>query len=335
MLSPGLSRSDGASSSIRIIRVALLSLFVLLSTAVSVRSETVSPSVHWGAISYPDRDNTLTAGLVLNRFTEFDGERKRYNSTIKETMGFNMIALSWTEHWKRFEGWSTNMTFGIGPTSDQPTRFLQNDVIHKIRGFAPVPVDASRQQTDFMVDGSVTRWANVMGTQRTGFLGIGVSTGSLYQEPWARIGVRRFSLAESIGNLSGSPPSGWLKAFDYVRFSAMGRYGRPYGGAAFQGFSAVAPQTYLGQTSVSVGNYDKENKPIWEVEIALTVDSGLFVDFKGNSQEERFGSIAFRFPYVTFETWNDLINSKDRGPTFGASLTLDLLQIRDRFYGGS
>jgi hypothetical protein len=59
------------------------------------------------------------------------------------------------------------------------------------------------------------------------------------------------------------------------------------------------------------------------------------VDFKGNSQEERFGSIAFRFPYVTFETWNDLINSKDRGPTFGASLTLDLLQIRDRFYGGS
>ncbi len=113
----------------------------------------------------------------------------------------------------------------------------------------------------------------------------------------------------------------------------MGRYSRPYGGAAFQGFNAVAPQTYLGQASVSVGNYDKQNKPIWEVEIALTVDSGLFVDFKGNSQEERFGSLLIRVPYVTFETWNDLINSKDRGPTFGASLTLDLLQIRDRFYG--
>jgi hypothetical protein len=61
----------------------------------------------------------------------------------------------------------------------------------------------------------------------------------------------------------------------------------------------------------------------------------LFVDFKGNGQEERFGSLLIRVPYVTFETWNDLINSKDRGPTFGASLTLDLLQIHDRFYGPS
>jgi len=330
-----MSKLRSSPPPFRILRTALLSLSALLSIAVPARSETVSPSVHWGAIAYPDRDDTLTAGLVLNRFTEFDGERHRYNSTIKETMGFNMIALSWTEHWKRFEGWSTNLTFGIGPTGDQPTRFLQNDVIHKIRGFAPVPVDASRDQTDFMVDASLTRWANILGTHKTGFFGIGGSTGSLYQEPWARIGVRRFSLAESIATLSGSAPGGVFKALEYVRFSAMGRYSRPYGGAAFQGFNAVAPQTYLGQASVSVGNYDKENKPIWEVEIALTVDSGLFVDFKGNSQEERFGSLLIRVPYVTFETWNDLINSKDRGPTFGASLTLDLLQLRDRFYGPS
>lgn len=317
------------------VRVVLPALFALLGAAVSARSETISPSVHWGAIAYPDRDDTLTVGLVQNRFTEFDGERKPYNSTIKETMGFNMIALSWTEHWKRFEGWSTNVTVGGGPTSDQPSRFLQNDVIHKIRGFAPVPVGQVRRQTDFMLDGSLTRWADLFGSTRTGFIGIGGSGGSLYYEPWVRAGIRRYSAADTVRNVFGTAPSGPLKVLDHVRFSAMGRYGRPYGGAAFQGFNAVAPQTYLGQASVSVGNYDKENKPIWEVEIALTVDSGLFVDFKGNSQEERFGSIAFRLPYVTFETWNDLINSKDRGPTFGASLTLDLLQVRDRFYGPS
>jgi hypothetical protein len=28
---------------------------------------------------------------------------------------------------------------------------------------------------------------------------------------------------------------------------------------------------------------------------------------------------------VAFETWNDLINQKDYGPTFGARLTVDLL----------
>lgn len=205
-------------------------------------------------------------------------------------------------------------------------------MIHKIRGFAPVPVGETREQTDFMVDGSLTRWADLAGSQKTGFLGIGFSTGSLYHEVWARLGVRRYSLADTIQRLSGSPLSGALKLFEYVRVSAMGRYSRPYGAAAFQGFQQVAPQTYIGQGSVSVGKYDQDNKPIWEIEIALMVDSGLFVDHKGDSQEERFGSLAIRVPYVTFETWNDLINSKDRGPTYGASLTLDLLHIRDRFF---
>ena len=46
-------------------------------------------------------------------------------------------------------------------------------------------------------------------------------------------------------------------------------------------------------------------------------------------------SAAFRYSSVTFETWNDLVNQKDYGPTFGARLTVDLLHIyhawRDRF----
>ena len=38
-------------------------------------------------------------------------------------------------------------------------------------------------------------------------------------------------------------------------------------------------------------------------------------------------SAAFRYSSVTFETWNDLVNQKDYGPTFGARLTVDLLDI--------
>jgi hypothetical protein len=33
---------------------------------------------------------------------------------------------------------------------------------------------------------------------------------------------------------------------------------------------------------------------------------------------------------VTFETWNDLINQKDYGPSFGARLTVDVLYLYNR-----
>ena len=36
-------------------------------------------------------------------------------------------------------------------------------------------------------------------------------------------------------------------------------------------------------------------------------------------------SVAVRYAAVAFETWNDLINQKDYGPTFGARLTVDVL----------
>ena len=95
---------------------------------------------------------------------------------------------------------------------------------------------------------------------------------------------------------------------DYLRVSALGRYGRPFSGAAFH---QVAPQSYLAQASVGLGNYQhwKDSTP-WEIELAVTVDSGLFVDHRGDALEERFVSLALRYSAFTFETWNDLINQR-------------------------
>lgn len=70
-------------------------------------------------------------------------------------MGFNFASLSWTE---RFNHWGANLTGGAGPTRDEPTRSLQNGIVHRNFGFLPVPVGAIREATDFMIDGSLTRW---------------------------------------------------------------------------------------------------------------------------------------------------------------------------------
>lgn len=306
----------------------LLVLGIAVSCPPASRAETPAPSVHWGAIAYPDRDRTLEMGLTLNRFTEFDGAGNRYNA-IGETAGFNFASLSWTERLARFPGWNSNLTVGAGPTQDGLTRFLQNDVVHKFRGLTPVPVGAKRDGTDFMIGGSLTRWVALFGSREQAFAGLGMASGSLYHEPYVQMGLRRFSFAE-LAQASWGTGSGLETFSHFVRFSAMGRYGRLYGGSAYP---TVAPQSYLGQASISLADYrdEADSPPRWELELAITIDSCLFVDFKGDALEERFVSLVLRFPYVTFETWNDLINQKDYGPTFGARLTLDLLQIYDRW----
>ncbi|MFO0731875.1 MAG: hypothetical protein U0231_08525 [Nitrospiraceae bacterium] len=253
----------------RCLGLLILSLTgALLAVDTPVQAEPPPQSIHWGAIAFPDHDRTLTLGIpVMDRFTEFDGARRRYND-IRETMGFNFFTLSWTEPLASLPGWNLNLTAGGGPTRDGPSRFLQNDVIHKLRNFDPVPVGNKRDADDFMLSGSLTRWFGLLGTKDVFFAGIGTAGGSLYYEPYAQAGFRRLSLLDPLPLLG-----------DYLRFSAMARYGRPYSGAAFH---QAAPQSYLGQASVGLGNYRNwEDCTPWEIELAVTFDSGLFVDHRG------------------------------------------------------
>ena len=76
------------------------------------------------------------------------------------------------------------------------------------------------------------------------------------------------------------------------------------------------PQSYLGQVSLSFVDYreDEARPPRWECEVALTYDSGLFASSNGQWLTRRFGSVALRFPYGSFESWNDWPGSTDLGP---------------------
>lgn len=110
-------------------------------------------------------------------------------------MGLNFGSISWTQHWKQWEGWSSNPTLGGGPTGEQPTRYLQNEFIHNaIFGIPRVPVRKTRDAADFMIDGSITRWAGTDRFPRIFFVGAGVSGGSLYFEEFARAGIRRLPI---------------------------------------------------------------------------------------------------------------------------------------------
>jgi hypothetical protein len=275
----------------------------------TVTGETPAPSVHWGGLDFPDQTSVLLTGVTLNRFSEFNNDGERYPSTVKETIGLNFLSVSWTE---RVGSWGLNFTGGAGPTHDQPTEFLQNDFVHsQVFDISSVPVGTTREAADFMLGGSVTRWFSVLGSRENTFVGVGLTSGTLYHEPYARIGIRRMPFP--------------IPAF--LRLSAMGRYARLYNSSAF---ASISSQSYLGQVSLSLSDYRDDPVPQWEIEVGVSIDSGLFTTPGGNSLEEIFGTVALRFPYGRLEMWNDVINSKDRGPTFGGTLMIDILPlIRD------
>jgi hypothetical protein len=161
-------------------------VILLLRLADTVLAESPAPTVHRGGLAYPDQVNTLSLGYTGNRFTQFNGERDQFNR-ISETMGFNFGSLSWTQHWRSFEGLSTNLTVGAGPTGEQPTRYFQNEFVHDaVFGIPKVPVGRTRDEFDFMVDASAMYWHSVLNAPRVFFIGGGISTGSLYTEGFAR-----------------------------------------------------------------------------------------------------------------------------------------------------
>jgi len=288
-----------------------------------VWSETPAPSIHWGALSYPDQGADLSMGLTLFRFTEFNGEGERFNG-IKETIGINFITFSWTKHFSgTFKNWSTNFTLGIGPTRNQPTEWLQNDLIHDgLWGIPQVPVGDTRKETDFSLSGSLTRWWEIPCQKRVLYIGGGGHSGSLFHELFARAGFRRWSPLKTLEHMEG-PLDGMLASIGRpLRLSGMIRASGIATGAAFHD---LANTSYAAQGSISYGWYDEKTlQPLFEVEVGATFDSGLFNDTQGHSLKDRFWTAALRAYPFTFETWNDQLNNKDFGPTYGARLMMDV-----------
>lgn len=304
--------------------IAFLGFFLLGGIVTTPAwSENPAPSVHWGSMAFPDQYSTFTGGLTLNRFTPTDGLGNKYDSTIGNTLGFNLITFSWTQHWGgNWQNWSTNLTAGISPTGDEPSQYFQNKVVHQLRQLPTVPTVDPRKETDAMIDGSITRWFPLF-RPKIVFVGGGFSVGTIYQQGFLRAGIRRLQIIPTL--YSGS----WGDV--NARASVLGRISYQDNGAVLHSIRHTAG---LVQPSVAIGQYRTTEKgetiPTWEIEFALMWDSGIFVNVEGMSQKQFAWSIAGSFGPVRFETWNDSMGhlaERDFGPTYGATLTLDVLRV--------
>jgi len=287
-------------------------------------SESPAPSAHWGSIAFPDQYSTFTGGLTINRFAPIDGLGNRYDSTVGNTLGFNLITFSWTQHWGgSWENWSTNLTAGISPTGNEPSEYFQNTVIHQVRQLPTVPSVDPRKETDAMIDGSITRWVRLGDGPKVLFAGGGFSVGTIYQQGFLRAGIRRLQIIPTLYSGDWGDVS--------ARASLLGRISYQDNGAVLH---AIRHTGALVQPALAIGQYRTtetgETIPTWEIELALMWDSGIFVNTVGKSQEQFFWALAFSAGPVRLETWNDSMGNiveRDFGPTYGVTLTVDALRV--------
>ncbi len=174
-----------------------------------------------------------------------------------------------------------------------------------------------------MIDGSVTRWFPLI-RPKVLFLGGGFSVGTIYQQGFLRAGVRRLQI---LPTLYHSDQWGDVS----LRASVLGRVSYQTNGAVLHATRSTAG---LVQPSIAFGQYRTtatgETIPTWEIEFALMWDSGIFVNTTGQSQKQFAWSLAASAGPVRFETWNDSMGNiaeRDFGPTYGVSLTLDVLRV--------
>ena len=268
----------------------------------------VTPSSHWGALIYPEFEPMGQFGIHLDRFTEFDKKKDAAGNPIRtpynglaQTIGFNTAAIAVTGKLVRSPTTLYRVTLHGGYSHDQPTRFLQNDVLHDLAGLDHVPVAATRSAFDGGISFDINHW--MRGPRRVPlFAGAGASFSTISNEAFVQAGFRAAHWGPS----------------------AVVRLGTVSGGDALPA-RVLASRYVTGQVSLRLPLDD------WlagllglmpEVEVGTTWTSGLFADTTGAAIAEQFITFKVAWGPLSIETWNDSINGKDQGPTYGLKVTM-------------
>lgn len=300
------------------VRFAFLVLSVVVSTGtnwVALGQATTTPSAHFGALLFPRDQPGYELGLHFNRFTEFDKETKtvdgvetpvRYNH-IDKTYGFNLVAFSVTSSLASAPDYLVRATVQTGITHNQPTSYLQNEIIHSLRNIPHVPVGEAptRFEADVAVD-IFRRLGTPDGTRV--LFGGGASAGTIYHDAHVQAGFRSAAI------IAGRRP--------LLAVSSVVRAGVPAGSAVFK--SDHLAETYaMGQASGATGWIHDWTRGVLPVaELGISYSTGLFEDESGAALSEVFWTIRLSWSdWFAFETWNDSLKGKDRGPTYGLRLT--------------
>lgn len=287
---------------------------------------------------------------------------KPYND-IHETLGFNFLALSRTRPWRpRGEAGAgptgTNAlwrreTIVAGVVSDVVPVFLQNDVMHalarwmhwpgherlravpRVEGDTPAHTSRGPTKGTPLLELSEEFFVTIGGPRRSPFFaGGGFAVGTIDQELFLHGGATtaKYEFGGHLG-VAG------------VRLRSLGLGGIGRAGLLAPGYHFPdLTAHYVNLQGIVRAEIDWWDVPTY-VEVALTSATGFFVAPRTPEQlaairerdddpedvysaktpvSERFMSVRVGIGEFTFETYNDVIGGKDKGPTFGAHAAFDV-----------
>lgn len=321
----------------------------IVASATALSAQAPAPNPHWGASAYPRPREELRGTISLNRFTEFDDEQRRFNE-IEVSAGFNIFSVEYNHEVVTASGgrWTITFDTGAGYSDNQPTESLQNNFIHSIGGNRAVPLDGERESPEYLAGLAATRWfgsgepnprdtpVGDLDLRWSGFAGGGTVASTLYHEIFGHFGGALFMPGVSTRlqflNRSGLTTSS--DAYDDVApFTNLTQVSAVYAPRDF----------YLGSSGTAREVFDNvarwENLLPWrwphaihevagrpEVGLHFTYDTGLFVDAADDPIDMWFVSVSIEWPTgLRLETWNDMPNGTDFGPSYGLMLGFDLM----------
>lgn len=260
----------------------------------------IAPSFHFGAWALPEIETKAEIGFHLDRFTEFgkgtvpgDQLEVPYNG-IDSTIGLNSLAAGIVGRFRKWPSTVYRLTAQLGFGHNQPTEFLQNEVIHHVLKLRDVPDTLGlRTQWDAGISLDINRWVRSPIKSSPLFVGAGISVSTVVNDAFFQAGFRGFGFTPSL----------------------LVRFGGTLGGDAFP--STHVARWYRAIQTVFPLPADRIFGWLPRVEIGLTETSGLFVAEGGTHITESFCSLLLTWRAVTVETWNDLCFGGDQGPTFG------------------
>ncbi len=300
----------------------------------------------WGAPVYPNFKPGLKVGATLLSFTSMNGARQPYGvaaadtglpgvtGPYPETLGYNLVTVEFIDPYKADASHITNMAYryglSFGVLNDGSITFLQNGVVHQgYRKMTPVAREKVRcaefsfgSCSDFSFNGEILyRFSGIDFEDRARFtntdffIGSGAALATPYSEGYVQFGVARM------------PSWRLIRGLVDLRLYSMARFG----GLLHQGFFNAYKRPEF--PSLAKG-YDLEQggmdflvaKRVYPIafHVSVTSHSGIFLDTRGQAMRTLFLTLGIEIDSFHIETFNDLINDTDFGPTFGTRLYADL-----------
>ncbi len=280
------------------------------------------------------------------------GDPDPYND-IDETIGLNIASYSSTRPLLRFKSNGSNLLYThlltVGWVNDFITETYQNRAIHAVADLQEIPRGEKACTDDFEwgspscyvlgYSGALNYHFQSFDSHRDGrvvrptplFVGAGFAVSTVYNEAYAQMGVRRFDLSSPL----------WPDAARvvYLSVSAMTRLGAAYRGLVFD---HVASHYASAQAGIGL-HFARYHWPV-HLELGVSGSSGLFQASRrpkvgdvederpqpSTALEEQFWDLRLEIGAFTFETFNDQLGGKDKGPSYGAMISYTIVPDQNR-----